>query len=227
MEIVQAHSGTDLQSRLRRGMSSGTDAANRIAQRAGAAAVGGLLLGPLGVVVGAVAFGNREVPVLCVIKDGKFFLAHVSMMNYQWLVQQSLMDNAANRFRSADFAEATMALCALVASADGIVDNAEKERVELLIASNELLKIFPPSELKQKFTTYCTKLSQNATLGKNQATQAIAKLAGKEDQARAVIHIGISVGSADGDFDRSEQKVVTDVCSLLGLYPGEFGLFYT
>ena len=224
--IVQAHSGNDIGSRLKRGLQSGAGAANQLGQKAGAAAIGGLLAGPLGFVAGAAVFGQREVPVQCVLKDNKFFLAKVSMMNYDWLATQSLMNDAANRFRNSDFAEATMALCALVASADGVVDDSEKRQVETFIASHEVLKLFPASELKQKFAFYCDKIKWDAASGKVQATQAISKLVTNEDQARAAILIGISIANADGNFDPNEQKVVKDVCGLLRIYPGEFGLYY-
>lgn len=155
--IVQAHSGNDIGSRLKRGLQSGAGAANQLGQKAGAAAIGGLLAGPLGFIAGAAVFGQREVPVQCVLKDNKFFLAKVSMMNYDWLATQSLMNDAATRFRNSDFAEATMALCALVASADGIVDDSEKRQVEAFISSHEVLKVFSASELKQNSRFTATK----------------------------------------------------------------------
>lgn len=133
----------------------------------------------------------------------------------------SLQTNVA-KFKSADFANASMAMCALIASADGSIDASERQKTAALITSNETLKIFPASELKQKFDFYCDKLTQDIDFGRIEAIQAIAKLKSKEDQARAVIQIGIVIGGADGNFDQNEKKAVRDACNAVGISPGEF-----
>lgn len=133
----------------------------------------------------------------------------------------SLQTNVA-KFKSADFANASMAMCALIASADGSIDASERQKTAGLITSNETLKIFPASELKQKFDFYCDKLTQDIDFGRIEAIQAISKLKSKEDQARAVIQIGIVIGSADGNFDKSEMKAVRDACNAVGISPSEF-----
>ena len=126
------------------------------------------------------------------------------------------------KFKSVDFANATMAMCALIASADGSIDSAERSKTAALITSNETLKIFPASELKQKFDFYCDKLTADIDFGRIEAIQAVAKLKSKEDQARAVIQIGIVIGGADGNFDKDEMKAVRDACNAVGISPSEF-----
>ena len=142
---------------------------------------------------------------------------NVSQMN------DSLQTNI-SKFKNNDFADASMAICALIAAADGTIDTAERQKTTALIISNETLKIFPASELKQKFDFYCEKLSQDFDFGKIEAIQAIAKLNKKLDQGRAVIQIGIIIGGADGDFDSDEKKVVKEACHAVGINPGEFDL---
>jgi tellurite resistance protein TerB len=142
---------------------------------------------------------------------------NVSQMN------DSLQTNI-SKFKNNDFAEASMAICALIATADGTINSAERQKMTALIVSNETLKIFPASELKQKFDFYCEKLSQDFDFGKVEAIQAIAKLNKKLDQGRAVIQIGIIIGGADGNFDKDEQKVVKEACHAAGINPGEFDL---
>ena len=51
-----------------------------------------------------------------------------------------------------------------------------------------------------------------------------AKLKSKQDQARAVIQIGIIIGGADGNFDEHERGVVRDMCFAVGISPAEFDL---
>lgn len=142
---------------------------------------------------------------------------NVSQMN------DSLQTNI-SKFKNNDFADASMAICALIAAADGTINTEERQKTAALIISNKTLQIFPASELKQKFDFYCEKLSQDFDFGRIEAIQAIAKLNKKLDQGRAVIQIGIIIGGADGNFDKDEKKVVKEACHAVGINPGEFDL---
>src|SRR5687767_1566036 len=71
-------------------------------------------------------------------------------------MNSSLQTNVA-KFKNAEFANGCMAMCALIASADGSIDSSERQKTAALITSNETLKVFPASELKQKFDFYCDK----------------------------------------------------------------------
>ena len=142
---------------------------------------------------------------------------NVSKMN------SSLQTNV-SKFKNTEFANASMAMCALIASADGSIEGTERQKTTALILSNETLKIFQASDLKQKFDFYCDKLSQDFDFGKVEAIQAIAKLNKNQDQGRAVIQIGIIIGGADGNFDIDEKKVVKEACRAVGINPEEFDL---
>jgi tellurite resistance protein TerB len=128
------------------------------------------------------------------------------------------------QFRNKEFANGAMAMCALIAAADGSIDNAERAKVSGLITSNEALKVFPAAELTQKFDFYAGKLQSNYEFGKLEATQTIARLKSKPDQARAVIQIGIIIGGADGLFDEYEKAAVREVCHAVSISPAEFDL---
>jgi tellurite resistance protein TerB len=128
------------------------------------------------------------------------------------------------QFKNKEFANASMAMCALIAAADGTIDNAERAKVTGLITSNDVLSVFPAHELTHKFDFYASKLQTNFEFGKLEATQTIAKLRTKPDQARAVIQIGIIIGGADGNFDDNEKAVVRQACQTLGIPPAEFDL---
>ena len=128
------------------------------------------------------------------------------------------------KFKNAEFANGCMAMCAMVAAADGSVSGPEKTRIATLILNNETLKVFPASELKQKFDFFCDKLSADFDFGRIEALQTIAKLKAKPDQARAVLLIGIVIGGADGNFDAAEKAVVKAACNAVGIPPTEFDL---
>jgi tellurite resistance protein TerB len=117
-----------------------------------------------------------------------------------------------------------MAMCALVAAADGHVDPAERQQVESMILSNDVLQNFPPEQLRQRFNKHVDQLTANFQLGKSEAMQEIAKAAKKPTEARAVIQTGIVIAGSDGDFSQAEQMVLREACAALGVSPAEFQL---
>jgi tellurite resistance protein TerB len=137
---------------------------------------------------------------------------------------QSQLVAKKNDLKSGAFRDASMAMCALVSAADGVVDPAERQRVASLIASNAVLANFPAADLQNRFNTYLNKLQADFAFGKVEILQEIGKVKKKPTEARAVIQIGIVIGGADGTFDKTEQAVVRDACFAVGLSPDEFNL---
>ncbi|MFD8571546.1 tellurite resistance TerB family protein [Streptomyces sp. NPDC059639] len=129
-----------------------------------------------------------------------------------------------NDLKSGAFRDASMAMCALVAAADGTIDPSERRRVAQLIMSNEVLQNFPADDLQRRFEANLDKLTADFDFGKVSVLQEVAKTKKKEAEARAVIQIGIVIGGADGDFDATERAVVREACQMLGLAPHEFDL---
>ncbi|WP_055545710.1 tellurite resistance TerB family protein [Streptomyces sp. NBRC 110028] len=127
-----------------------------------------------------------------------------------------------NDLKSGAFRDASMAMCALVAAADGSIDPSERQRVAQLIATNEVLQNFPADELRSRFDDYLDKLTADFDFGKVSVLQEVAKAKKKPAEARAVIQIGIVIGGADGDFDKTERAVVREACFTLDLDPAEF-----
>ncbi|MEU9139214.1 TerB family tellurite resistance protein [Streptomyces sp. NPDC048404] len=129
-----------------------------------------------------------------------------------------------NDLKSGAFRDASMAMCALVAAADGTIDPSERQRVAQLIATNEVLQNFDALDLQRRFDDNLNKLTADFAFGKVSVLQEIAKAKKKPAEARAVIQIGIVIGGADGDFDKTEQAVVREACFTLDLPPHEFDL---
>jgi len=136
----------------------------------------------------------------------------------------SQLKTKAGQFKNKEFANGSMAMCALIAAADGTIDPEERRKTAALITSNDVLSIFPPSELRDKFDWYCDKLSKDYDFGKVEAIATVGKLKSKPEQARAVIQIGIIIGGADGNFDQHERAAVKDACFAVGIAPTEFDL---
>ena len=137
---------------------------------------------------------------------------------------QTQLEAKKNDLKSGAFRDASMAMCALVAAADGTIDAAERQRVAQLIATNDVLQNFPADDLRRRFDENIGKLTADFAFGKVTVLQEIAKAKKKPAEARAVIQIGIIIGGADGDFDKTEQAVVREACFALDLPPHEFDL---
>jgi tellurite resistance protein TerB len=137
---------------------------------------------------------------------------------------QTQLNAKKNDLKSGAFRDASMAMCALVAAADGSIDPAERQRVATLIGTNDVLQNFPALDLQRRFDEYLTKLTSDFDFGKVAILQEIAKVQKKPTEARAVIQIGIVIGGADGNFDKTEQAVVREACFAVGLNPQEFDL---
>ncbi|MEU6352837.1 tellurite resistance TerB family protein [Streptomyces sp. NPDC047072] len=126
--------------------------------------------------------------------------------------------------KSGAYRDASMAMCALVAAADGQVDPAEQQQMESLILGNDVLQNFPPEQLRTRFHKHVSELTRNFPQGKAAALQEIAKAAKKPTEARAVIQTGIVIAGADGHFSQAEAGVLREACAALGLNPAEFQL---
>ncbi|EXU65319.1 TerB family tellurite resistance protein [Streptomyces sp. DSM 41524] len=137
---------------------------------------------------------------------------------------QTQLVSKKNDLKSGAFRDASMAMCALVAAADGSVDPSERQRVAQLIATNEVLQNFPADDLQRRFNDYVNKLTTDFDFGKVSVMQEVAKAKKKPAEARAVIQIGIVIGGADGNFDKTEQAMVREACFTLELPPAEFDL---
>ena len=129
-----------------------------------------------------------------------------------------------SQLKSKEFAHGSMAMCALIAAADGSIDVVEQQKTIELITTDEVLSTFDPRDLRAIFDKYASKLRADYRLGKADALQAIAKLRDRPDEGRATIQIGIIIGGADGNFDDHEQATVREACDAVGLAPSEFGL---
>ncbi|MFD3945978.1 tellurite resistance TerB family protein [Streptomyces sp. NPDC058579] len=137
---------------------------------------------------------------------------------------QTQLNAKKNDLKSGAFRDASMAMCALVAAADGTIDPAERRRVAQLISTNEVLQNFDATDLQRRFDDNLNKLTADFDFGKVSVLQEIAKAKKRPAEARAVIQIGIVIGGADGDFDKTEQAVVREACFTLDLPPHEFDL---
>jgi tellurite resistance protein TerB len=137
---------------------------------------------------------------------------------------QATTKTQVGKFKNKDFAKASMAMCALIAAADGTITADERRKTAGFIGSNDVLSVFEVSELQEHFNFYASKLESDYDFGKVEAIATIGKLKSKPEAARAVIQVGIIIGGADGNFDKDEQQAVREACNAVGISPSEFDL---
>ncbi|NGZ74873.1 tellurite resistance TerB family protein [Saccharibacillus alkalitolerans] len=148
------------------------------------------------------------------------------MSSFQsWLnkTKTGLQDQV-SRFKNKDLMDAIVAGCAIVSVADGTIDAAEKQKMAGYIGRNEQLKVFNMSEVIDRFNHFAGNMEFDVMVGKQEALRTIAKFKSKPEVGRVIVGVCCAIGAADGDFDEQEKAAVRDICNVLNLNPGEFGL---
>ena len=132
--------------------------------------------------------------------------------------------NEVAKYRNKDFMEAVVSGCALVAAADGSVTSDEKQKMAAFIQRSEELSVFEMPQVIEVFNKVMEGFEFDHSIGKIEAMKKIGKLRGKDEAARTMVRVCCAIGAADGDFDADERKVVTEICTELGLNPADFDL---
>jgi len=134
------------------------------------------------------------------------------------------MKNEALKYKSKDFLNAALGGSALVIMADGEIDAQEKSKMMAFIQNNEALSIYDSAEVVKTWKNYIETIELDADIGTAKAMEAIAKIKGKEAQAKLVLRMVCAIGASDGDFDADEKRVAKQIATELGLNPADFDL---
>ncbi|WP_066064961.1 TerD family protein [Neobacillus soli] len=185
----------------------------------GKAAIGGLILGPVGLLGGFI--GNNQLKLTCNSCGSSW---SPNQTDYaEWANNQKRKaQDVFSRFKSQDVLEAVVAACALVAMADGYLDASERQKMMEFVNQSEELRVFDTNKVIQKFNLFVSRLENDRMLGRAEAFRALGKIRTKPEVARLVARYCIAIGYADGNFDPQEQQMVADICRELGLNPAEF-----
>ncbi|WP_091167655.1 tellurite resistance TerB family protein [Paenibacillus sp. 1_12] len=142
-----------------------------------------------------------------------------------WLNKgKSSLQDSVKKYKNKDLLEAIVAGCAVVASADGNISAAEKQKMAGYLNHSEELKVYNMSDVIDRFNHYAANMDFDVTIGKQEALRVIAPFSSKPEVGRVIVGVCCAIGAADGDFDETEKNAVRDICKALGLSPGEFGL---
>ena len=186
----------------------------------GKALVGGVLLGPVGILAGFI--GSKNMEFACLSCKERWNAASNSN-TAQWLQHQTeTARNVVSKYMGKDLTEGLVAGSALVAMADGVIEPSEREKlIEYFRTSQEMRGIII-SEVDLRFNYYIQRIQSDRMLGKAEALRAIGKLASKPDAARLVVRLCCAIGFADGEFAPVEKKMVEEICREVHMDPREF-----
>jgi tellurite resistance protein TerB len=114
-----------------------------------------------------------------------------------------------------DLLEAICAACALVAAADGDVDDAELEATVKAVTANENLRVaFKPNEIE----ACIDKMLQRASGGRVGRMNLMKELDDiPQDDGEMVLLSALDIAEADGNIDDDEMVVIEKIAGKFGL----------
>lgn len=185
----------------------------------GKAAIGGLILGPVGLLGGFI--GKGQLKISC---NGCGYNWSPSKADYsEWGRQQKQRaKDLFIRYKNPDVLDAVVAACALVSMADGRLDSSEERKMIDFLHQSEELRVFDTNKVLEQYHQFVRKIEYDQIIGKSDCFRALGKVRSKPEIARLVARYCISIGYADGHFDQREKMVVSEICQELGLNPNEF-----
>ncbi|OHV34394.1 MULTISPECIES: TerB family tellurite resistance protein [Pseudofrankia] len=124
-----------------------------------------------------------------------------------------------DQLRGRRFRDAAVAMCALVAAADGRIDPAERDGLRAFLATDPVMANFPAGELEQAFDAHVAALTADADAGRRAILADVARVRGRLAEATAVLRLGEVIGRIDGAFPPVEQAVLAEAARALGLEP--------
>lgn len=134
------------------------------------------------------------------------------------------------RNRNRPFLNATMAACALVATADGKVSFRERVRVDQILETLEALKIFDPHEAVDLFNEFSDAILASPKDGHDKALLALAESDEGVETKSLIIRICCAISEVNHDpgdnaaFAADKIEIVS-LCSRLGIDPKTCDLY--
>lgn len=185
----------------------------------GKAAIGGLLLGPVGLLGGFV--GGNKIKISC--NDCRYsYEPHASELSRMTSELKHQAMKLLQQNKSPEVLDAIVGALALVATADGYISPAEKNKVYQFINQNEELRVFGTSQVISRFDHFVFTLTSGSYTARPMVLQTVGRVRHKGELCRLIVRYSIALGYADGNFAPQEQQVVSEICRELGLNPVEF-----
>lgn len=122
-----------------------------------------------------------------------------------------------------DYLEAVCAAAALVANADGEIEDSERSKVERVLSNHPVLgKMYQQNVIAQTAETMF-KRAKDAS-GRQALARELDDIKGRDDgkMAEDVYLIALDVANADGEMEPEEEVVLKKIAARLGVDPSRF-----
>lgn len=129
-----------------------------------------------------------------------------------------------SKFKNKDVLDAIVGASVMIATADGKIDASEKQKLLAFLQSSALTKAYPTDLVIAKFNEHADRFGWDADVGKAEALRIIGRQRENPDAARTVVRVAVMIAAADGNFDATERKAVSEIIRTLGLTEQEFDL---
>lgn len=123
------------------------------------------------------------------------------------------------------FLEAAMAACALVSTADGVVDECEVDRVDIILKTLQDLKVFDHTEGVELFRDFSDAILAAPKHGRALAWKPIARIAPDKEAVESIVRICLAVSRSHEELSLVDQIEIVSLCSRLGVVPENCGLY--
>lgn len=115
-----------------------------------------------------------------------------------------------------DFLEAVCAGVALVAAADGEIEDSERGAILRLVGGNETINaIYKSHEISEVAERMLQKAATQS--GKQQLARELADIKGQQQMCDDVYLIALDIAHADGELEPAEQAVLAKIAKLLNV----------
>ena len=138
------------------------------------------------------------------------------------MMERSLLDKLVGevlRYQSKDFLKASMAVCALAASADDEVSLSEHYQIDRVLATEPALQNLDSRKATDTLYDYIHALRTYGEDSKRILYNKVKRMAGDHKRARTLMRVAYLIIAADGEIRDAERDEFARLCGLLDLEP--------
>ncbi|WP_020591424.1 tellurite resistance TerB family protein [Kiloniella laminariae] len=121
------------------------------------------------------------------------------------------------RYQNRGFLHASMAVCALVACADGEVSIEERYSIDYAIGHVDALQSFETEEAIELLDDYIYQLRQGTPEARDTLYEKVRAFEGTYKRSRTLMRVAYLIINADRTVTPAEQQEFARLCALLGL----------
>ena len=131
---------------------------------------------------------------------------------------------SAKKVQNQNILEAIIAAGLLISASDGDIGKDETSKLEKLLANNDSLSSFKPSEVRKIIDKYSGILEADFRVGKLKLLKEIGDISDDADQSEEVFVNALAIAEASGDIDEKELAILKEIGRTLGVNLGTYGL---